>query len=97
MFLIFLKILVPFLFKETPKLRVFAINLRKPRSIEHFKTIFSLRILPSLSKLLKRQLGSEFFRQMKEVNLENLGVEVLIGDDYANNSQKNKNIVKTST
>ncbi len=97
MFLIFLKILVPFLFKETPKLCIFAINLRKPKSIEPFKKTFSLRVLPSVSKLLKRQLGSEFCRQMKEVNPENLGVEILIGNYYANNSQKNKNIVKAST
>ena len=84
MFLVFLKILVPFL----------AINLSDLRSIQHFIKIFALRVLPSLSKLLKRRLVNKFCEQTVEVNPENLGIEILIRGYCAKNSQKTRNIVK---
>jgi hypothetical protein len=94
MFLVFLKILVPFLFKKTPKLCICAIHLRDFRSIEHFIKIFFPRVLPSLSKLQKKWQGSEFCGQMVEVNPENFNAEILIRDYCVKNSQKNRNIVK---
>jgi len=95
MFLVFLKLLAPFLFKKTPKLCICAINLRDFRSIEHFIKIFSLRVLPSLSKLQKKWLGNEFCGQIVEVNPENFNEEILIRDYCVKNLQKSRNIVKT--
>ena len=78
MFLVFLKILVPFL----------AVNISDLRSIEHFIKVFTLRVLPSLSKLLKRRLDNKFCGQMVAVSPENLVVEILIRDYCVKNSKK---------
>ena len=84
MFLIFLKILVPFLIIFT----------RDSSSIQHFIKIFVLRILPSFSKLLKRRFSNKFCEKLVAVDPENLNLEIFIGDCCAKNSQKNKNVVK---
>ena len=97
MFLVFLKILVPFFFKKTPKSCICPINLKNFGSIVHSINIFVLKVLPNSSKLLEKRLGNELWGQMIGVNSENFSTEILIRDYYAKNSKKNSkksNIVK---
>ena len=88
MFLVFLKILVPFFFKKPPKSCICTINLKNSGSNVHSVNIFFLKVLPNSSKLLEKRLSNEFWRQMVGVNSENYNAEILIRDYYAKNSQK---------